>query len=86
MLIDGARRGYWRTGHTPEERHELYKRLMLRVEVEHDGGLQISGTFGEALNGCVSDTIPRCKQTDNAPKVRFSATLGEEPEIEVSLA
>jgi len=57
MLIDGARRGYWRPGHTPEERHELYKRLMLRVEVERDGSLQLSGTFGEALNGCVSDTI-----------------------------
>jgi hypothetical protein len=24
-------------------------------------------------------------QTDNAPKVRFSATLGQEPEVELAL-
>ena len=28
---------------------------------------------------------PCSKQTDNTPRVRFSATLGEEPEVEVAL-
>ena len=30
--------------------------------------------------------FPLTARTDNAPKVRFSATLGQEPEIELSLA
>ena len=30
--IETTRSGYWRTGHTPEERHDLYRRLLLRVE------------------------------------------------------
>jgi hypothetical protein len=29
--------------------------------------------------------LPSTVRTDNAPKVRFSATLGQEPEIEVAL-
>ena len=29
--------------------------------------------------------LPYTVRTDNAPKVRFSATLGEEPEVEVVL-
>ena len=34
-----------------------------------------------------SDNIrPRSVLTDNTPMVRFSATLGEEPEIELSLS
>ena len=34
----------------------------------------------------VACTSPYTIRTDNAPKVRFSATLGEEPEVEVGLA
>jgi hypothetical protein len=30
-------------------------------------------------------TSPYTVRTDNHPKVRFSATLGEEPEVEVGL-
>jgi hypothetical protein len=30
-------------------------------------------------------TSPYTVRTDEAPKVRFSATLGEEPELEVAL-
>ena len=30
--------------------------------------------------------FPKVVQTDNAPKVRFSATLGEEPQVELALA
>ena len=29
--------------------------------------------------------FPKVVQTDKAPKVRFSATLGQEPEVEVAL-
>jgi uncharacterized protein YbjT (DUF2867 family) len=33
----------------------------------------------------VGSAHPCSKQTDNAPKVRFRATVGEEPEVEVAL-
>ena len=32
-----------------------------------------------------SGAPPCSKQTDNAPKLRFSATLGQEPEIDLTL-
>ncbi len=32
-----------------------------------------------------SCSLPSAVRTDSAPKVRFSATLGEEPEVELGL-
>jgi hypothetical protein len=49
---------------------------------------------GEELDVCCRDprqglvvfnSVLCSKQTDNAPKVSFSATLGEEPQIELAL-
>ncbi len=45
-------------------------------------GLQLE--LGRA--GSASITCPYTVRTDNTPKVRFSATVGQEPEIEISLA
>ncbi len=35
---------------TPEERHHVYKMLQLRILVDPDGTLQVSGTFGDKLH------------------------------------
>jgi chromosome segregation ATPase len=41
---------------TPEERHQLYRMLRLRVVVEPDGATQISGSFDEARAMWPSET------------------------------
>ena len=35
--------------------------------------------------GSVPRTSPYTVRTDDTPKIRFSATVGEEPEVEVAL-
>jgi hypothetical protein len=34
---------------TPEQRHHVYKMLQLRILVDPDGTLRVSGTFGDKL-------------------------------------
>ena len=55
--------------------------LVFEPVAEAPHGLQLE--LGCA--GWVSITCPCTVRTDNALKVRFSATLGEEPEVEVGL-
>ena len=46
---------------TPEERHQAYKMLKLRVAVYPDGSLEVSGAFGEVPNVCTRETVQeRC--------------------------
>jgi len=40
---------------------------------------------GARLQEQFVDQLPLTVRTDNAPKVHFSATLGEEPEVEPAL-
>jgi DNA repair ATPase RecN len=41
----------------PEERHNVYKMLKLRVVAYQDDSLELSGTFGESLAMCQSRTL-----------------------------
>ena len=43
------------------------------------------GAFSETQAGWAARTSPYTARTDIAPKVRFCATVGEEPEVEVGL-
>jgi site-specific DNA recombinase len=36
----------------PEERHQVYKMLRLRVAMGTDGGIEVKGTLGQGLNVC----------------------------------
>jgi hypothetical protein len=49
---------------TPEERHHVYKMLQLRMLVDPDGTLRVSGTFGDELHlgeyGATSANGVRC--------------------------
>jgi site-specific DNA recombinase len=41
----------------PEERHRVYKLLKLRVGLQPDGILEVSGVLGEAPSDCKTDTL-----------------------------
>ena len=51
MLIEGSRMGYWQHVRTPQQRHDLYRRMGLSVEVDGDGNATLSGALlpGEAF-------------------------------------
>jgi hypothetical protein len=36
----------------PEERHQVYKMLKLRVAVGTDGSIEVKGTLGDGLDVC----------------------------------
>jgi site-specific DNA recombinase len=44
---------------SPDERHRVYKLLKLGVNLDKDGTLEVSGTFGEGPLFCASKSIPR---------------------------
>ena len=47
---------------SPDERHRVYKLLKLRVNLEADGTLEVSGTLGDIRNEppcCAEESIPR---------------------------
>ena len=41
---------------TPEERHQVYKMLRLKVIANRDGSLEASGAFADDLSFCQSET------------------------------
>lgn len=43
---------------TPEERHQFYKMLRLRVSAYPDSSLEVSGAFGEGVDVCMLEPIP----------------------------
>lgn len=43
---------------TPEERHQFYKMLRLRVTAYSDGSLKVSGAFGEGASVCNTEPTP----------------------------
>jgi hypothetical protein len=45
---------------TPEERHQFYKMLRLRVVVQPDDAIQISGAFTDGQGVCTLETTSRC--------------------------
>ncbi len=59
-------------------KNEESSRLRLRT-------MLIDGLGEHARRVRVASSCLSTIRTDNAPKVRFSATLGEEPEVEVGL-
>jgi hypothetical protein len=40
---------------TPEERHQVYRMLRLRVVITMDGELEVSGAFGEGTGFCPTE-------------------------------
>jgi hypothetical protein len=40
---------------TPEERHQVYRMLRLRVVITMDGELEVSGAFGEGAGFCPTE-------------------------------
>ena len=44
-------------GRVPEERHRVYKLLKLRVDLQPDGMLEVSGVLGETPSDCKKDTL-----------------------------
>ena len=43
---------------TPEERHQFYKMLRLRVSAYPDSSLEVSGAFGEGVDVCMLEPTP----------------------------
>jgi site-specific DNA recombinase len=43
---------------TPEERHQFYRMLRLRVTAYSDGSLKVGGAFGEGASVCNTETTP----------------------------
>jgi hypothetical protein len=70
MLIEGARMGYWRHVQTPQQRHDLYRRMGLRVEVDGSGNAALSGRLlpGEAFVGWDSARPPSYRRTSPPPR------------------
>ena len=44
-LLESTRNGFFQHAHSPEERHDLYKKMGLRVLVDRNGDVTISGSL-----------------------------------------
>jgi hypothetical protein len=64
MLIEASRMGYWQHVRTPQQRHDLYRRIGLTVEVDSDGNAALSGSLlpGEAFVGKDSRRPPTSRR------------------------
>jgi CRISPR/Cas system-associated exonuclease Cas4 (RecB family) len=70
MLIEGSRMGYWQHVRTPQQRHALYRRMGLAVEVGGSGNAMISGALlpGEAFVSEDSRRPPSSRRTLPPPR------------------
>jgi site-specific DNA recombinase len=72
----------------PEERHQVYKMLRLKVISRPDGGLEVTGDLLGCIGFWSSEIAPGCRsQITKQPELRFRALLNEDvPEVELMLA
>ncbi len=70
MLTEGSRKGYWQHVRRPQQRHDLYRRMGLSVEVDGDGNATVSGALlpGEAFVSEDSRRPPACRRTSPPPR------------------
>jgi predicted HTH transcriptional regulator len=70
MLIERSRMAYWQHVRKPQQRHDLYRRMGLAVEVDGDGNATISGALlpGDAFVSEDSRRPPACRRTSPPPR------------------
>jgi hypothetical protein len=71
------------------EIQDLTVATVLNGEVRRENvvsNMTFSPWFLISVHSKVMTLLPLAARTNNAPKVRFFATLGEEPQIELALA
>jgi hypothetical protein len=47
----------------PEERHQFYKMLRLKVITNLDGSLEVNGAFSDGFGLCKNETLSSCTST-----------------------
>ncbi len=71
---------------TPEKRHHFYKMLRLRVVVQPDSTIQVSGAFTNVQSVCTLETISPCYgcRTHSSGPAFAATLLGPNPDDRIS--
>jgi DNA repair exonuclease SbcCD ATPase subunit len=73
----------------PEERHQFYTMLRLKVSTNLDGSLEVNGTFSDGFSNCKNEILSSSwcfSDTKNRyPELRFRALLSKDGTRQIEL-